>query len=492
MVCAEHVTVMWTATDLCGNFANATTHLYIYDNVAPYFNGQVGNVTVACASDIPALVDLTATDVCGDATVTRTIVPLSEVDNCGNQQFRVEYVAEDECGNMAMTSYVVTVDDNIEPVFSSLPQDLTIACTDAIPAAIELTATDNCGGEVEVSMIETYIGEQPAEGSIADCDLMTPSLGNNSCSYMHPWAMILFGVPSAHQYYVVQNGELVTYPNNTMHLVADLVNYENNANGFHVDVEFVNGMDWNDWSSQRFFTGYKADCGSSVDAANHTDWMYYIMNNQSATMSGFGAYEGSTINLAHAPVSKYFAFQLGDGANNLSDSENGFGGWFSFSGNLMYNGSSLTGSNFAGSGDFAFDLDCCPDYYVSRCYTAMDCSGNVAQHCQNIYFDGTTAPQPGVINNPVVEVAAKPSVEVYPNPAATFTQFKVKAAYSGPAVLEIFDVTGNKIAELMNTRVKSQDETTIFFDTNKLSSGIYTYRFVNGQTPVMGRVIVSK
>ncbi len=492
-LCAQLITINWTATDACGNEALASTQYVVYDNVAPTFDSEVSDVTVTCASEIPALVELTATDVCSEATVTRTVTVLDEVDACGNQQFRVNYDAVDACGNHAYTSYIVTVYDNVDPEFSSLPSDLTIACDAEIPAAVELTATDNCGGAVEVSMTETYVGEQPAEGSIADCNLMTPSLGANPCDYDSPWAMILFGVPTAHQFFVVQSGELVTYPNGTLHLLADVVNVNNAANGFHVDVLFENGMNWASWSTQNFATGFKADCGAAAAAANHTDWMYYVMNNNSSTMTGFGSYAGSSIAFQHAPSNKYFAFQLGQGANNLTNSENGFGGWFTFTGTFMVDGSAITGSNFQGSGDFAFDLDCCPEYYVSRCYTAIDCSGNVAQHCQNIYFGEETVnvdPQtPGsneVTNEPMS------ALSVYPNPTAGQATFNLKSVETGKASIEIFDLAGARVATVINTSVEAGQEYNFSFDASRLATGVYVYRMTTGGKTEMGRLVISK
>ena len=493
LLCVNRITVEWTATDLCGNTSTAVTVINVYDNVAPTFVGEVSDVTVSCASEIPALVELTATDYCSNATVTRYVTDLEEADVCGNQQFRVNYVATDECGNQAFTSYVVTVDDNIDPVCSSLPSDLTIACDAEVPAAIELTATDNCGGEVEVTMIETTIGEQPEPGSIADCNVLTPALGSNNCDYDYDWAMILFGVPDAHKYFVVQSGELVTYPNNTLHLVVDVVNVLDSANGFHVDVEFVNGMNWAAWSTQSFATNFKSGCESIVDQANHVDWMYYILNNNNSSMTGFGAYAGSSINFTHAPSSKYFGFQLGDGANNLTASDNGFGGWFNFSGTFLFDGAPVTNSNFQGTGDFAFDLDCCPDYYISRCYTAVDCSGNVAQHCQNIYFGEEIVnvdPQTPANN----EVSEEPmaALSVYPNPTAGQATFNLKSVETGKTSIEVFDLAGAKVATVINTTVEAGLEYNFSFDASRLATGVYIYRMNTGGNVEMGRLVISK
>ena len=41
------------------------------------------------------------------------------------------------------------LDDNLAPVFSSLPQDLVISCGEDAPEQVTLTATDNCNEIVD-------------------------------------------------------------------------------------------------------------------------------------------------------------------------------------------------------------------------------------------------------------------------------------------------------------------------------------------------------
>ena len=90
-----------------------------------------------------------------------------------------------------------------------------------------------------------------------------------------------------------------------------------------MDVWFAGGMDWSQWSSQSFPTGFKADCGG--EAINHTAWTYFLMQaGEGAELTGFGAYAGSSLNMVHAPANNYFGFQLGDGANNYNGVDNGF------------------------------------------------------------------------------------------------------------------------------------------------------------------------
>ncbi|MFM7311457.1 MAG: hypothetical protein ACKOZY_12685, partial [Flavobacteriales bacterium] len=100
-VCGTEITRTWTVTDACGNTSSATTVYFIYDNTAPVFDQEFENVSVSCASEMPAPINATATDACSSATVTMT-TDIVESDDCGNQILVVRYTAVDECGNEAI------------------------------------------------------------------------------------------------------------------------------------------------------------------------------------------------------------------------------------------------------------------------------------------------------------------------------------------------------------------------------------------------------
>jgi hypothetical protein len=202
----------------------------------------------------------------------------------------------------------------------------------------------------------------PEEGSIADCGLNTPirPIGN-PCGYDYDWAMAMFSMPEAHRWYRVVSGNLVQFEGSA-HLVAQLENVQNPGTGWNVDVWFEGGMDWASWSTQGMPTSFKADCGG--EDANFASWTYFLLQAGSgAELTGYGAYTGSLLNLVHAPSNHYFGFQLGNGANNYNGADNGFGGWFSYNGifRTQYEDQLL---NVSGAGDFALELDCCPDYVI--------------------------------------------------------------------------------------------------------------------------------
>ncbi|MDD5150936.1 MAG: SprB repeat-containing protein, partial [Flavobacterium sp.] len=64
------VTRTWTFTDACGNTSSTTQTINVIDDVAPLAPENPATLNVACASEVPAMTSLTATDNCnGDITV---------------------------------------------------------------------------------------------------------------------------------------------------------------------------------------------------------------------------------------------------------------------------------------------------------------------------------------------------------------------------------------------------------------------------------------
>jgi hypothetical protein len=396
--------------------------------------------------------------------------------------WQVSYYVVDACGNSTGASYYVNVYDETAPVLSETPGNLVLDCSEGLPAAPEVTAMDNCNGEVEVEYTQTITGEQPAEGSIADCDLITPVRpAGNSCGYPVDWAMVLFGMPSAHRYYTVSNGELVQYPDGTIHIVATLNSTSNPSNGFYVDVVFANGMDWASWSTQSFPTGFKADCGG--EGANHEEWMYYILQNgDGAELVGFGQYAGSAINLMHAPSSNYFGFQLGDGANNYNGADNSFGGWFTYNGVFLVNEQPIFSGMASGGGDFAFELDCCPDYSVVRTWTAEDCTGNITIHTQTITWEGNSSNEQvdfSTAETATVERGKLDIVNIYPNPTNNLTEVKFVSEIDNQVALDVLDATGRVVAKMYSGNVEAGTVYKFTLNTDNFNNGLYQVRLTS-------------
>ncbi|WP_353778738.1 gliding motility-associated C-terminal domain-containing protein, partial [Winogradskyella sp. 3972H.M.0a.05] len=98
--------------------------------------------TVEC-NEVPDAETLTASDNCGDATVTFN--ESEEAGSCpGESVLTRTWTATDACGNESVHIQTVNVVDTTAPVFNeALPTDATVECDD-VPDAVTLTATDSC------------------------------------------------------------------------------------------------------------------------------------------------------------------------------------------------------------------------------------------------------------------------------------------------------------------------------------------------------------
>lgn len=111
--CVHSITRRWNVSDTCLNAAaeKTRTATWTEDEVDPTFTNPPQDVTVQCNGTIPAPANVTATDNC-DTAVTVTPVPEVESpkDECtGNYTIARKWIAEDNCGNTAEHTQVITV-----------------------------------------------------------------------------------------------------------------------------------------------------------------------------------------------------------------------------------------------------------------------------------------------------------------------------------------------------------------------------------------------
>jgi len=360
---------------------------------------------------------------------------------------------------------------------------IVLDCDQDIPAADSLTATDNCDNDVQVTLVENITpGVELIPNAVSACSLITPDInlsGNCKTYYQNKnWALWLGSMPSLHRYFRVVSGYLYTMNDGSLTLIATFENSTNAAlGGFTASVTTANAMDWAQWSTQAFMTSFKADCGGV--GANHPDWTYYLLQPGSgAELVGYGAYNGSSLDLVHAPANKYFGFQLGDGANNLTPGY-GIGGWFTYSGTVVVDGNPIMSGTAGGAGDFAINLDCCPKTIVHRCWTATDCSNNSVSVCQTIRYQGSSTTAPQAPTTEVVRTSASTGldiVNVYPNPSAETAEMQVVSQENTKITVDVVDMTGRKVIAVYQGDVQAGLTYRFNINSRELSNGLYQIR----------------
>jgi hypothetical protein len=106
----------------------------VIDTQKPAFVNPPANITVQCDA-IPNPATPVATDNC-DANVAITYVGQTRTNGTCTNRYTLtrRWVASDNCNNTISISQRISVVDNGKPVFTSVPGNVTLACTDPIPA----------------------------------------------------------------------------------------------------------------------------------------------------------------------------------------------------------------------------------------------------------------------------------------------------------------------------------------------------------------------
>ncbi len=157
--CSRSQTRTWLAIDGCNNTSTASrTVTWTADLTPPTFTGNYGTVNLACnpkGNDVPNALDgATATDACGDPTITQTDGSVTS-NGCNRTQTRT-FTARDICGNTATVSRTVTwIADVTPPTFTGNYNNVPLGCNpsagDISGALGSSTATDACGTPTIIS-----------------------------------------------------------------------------------------------------------------------------------------------------------------------------------------------------------------------------------------------------------------------------------------------------------------------------------------------------
>lgn len=181
----------WTAQDLCGHVTVKTQKITVVDTKSPSFvtnnslltGKKSGDVIKVNCNNEPIFVagDMHANDAC-DPNPLVTISAQTVNGNCLNDGYfkRVTYTwtAKDGCGNTAKFVIHVDVTDTEKPVFTFVPANVTIHCTDPEPTT-QATASDVCDKDLTMT-VSSSISQQPCGYLIQKTWTATDDCGNKA------------------------------------------------------------------------------------------------------------------------------------------------------------------------------------------------------------------------------------------------------------------------------------------------------------------------
>ena len=257
------------------------------------------------------------------------------------------------------------------------------------------------------------------------------------------------------------------------------------------------GLDWDGWTSRGIPSGFKLDCPQLPD--NHTDWMYFIL--QSGTLSGWGAYEGSSFELTHQPANEYYGCQVGIGANNMN-ANYGFSGWLLYMGTLVEDG---VETPVMSSGDLFGDLDCCLPWSITHDYVITDCKGNSTSFSYTVSSDGEVCEEEevnvgGQEHGPVVVAGTgdllgnKTPIAIsnlIPNPTADYSEVRFTVNQPMRVRADLTDMEGNLLDPLFEGIVEPGMTYTVDLEVESLASGMYQVRLASNSYLVVRKLLVT-
>ncbi len=164
-----HHPVKLYVRDRAGNESSCQTYIVIQDNAAPIFTFCPPDKTVDCQVSLDPTLNgnglATATDNCSlNLTLT-----YSDSVSFGNgpvacQLVKRTWLAKDLAGNSAVCVQKFSIQDNKPPIFTTLPADATITCSDPLVTPPVVTATDNCSAPADIDIVYAEIKTDTAVG----------------------------------------------------------------------------------------------------------------------------------------------------------------------------------------------------------------------------------------------------------------------------------------------------------------------------------------
>ena len=147
--------VVFAATDACGNTTTTTTILKIEDHIAPAIQVPAQDALLECdastQSSIQHWVDshagAQATDGCGEVIWSSDYTSLS--DSCGlTGDAIVVFTATDQCGNNSTTVATILINDTVGPDIEAEAKDTTVICGQNDQSAVIQYWLDRHGGAI--------------------------------------------------------------------------------------------------------------------------------------------------------------------------------------------------------------------------------------------------------------------------------------------------------------------------------------------------------
>ena len=83
-------------------------------------------------------------------------------------------------------------------------------------------------------------------------------------------------------------------------------------------------------------------------------------------------------------------------------------------------------------------------------------------------------------------------VKSYPNPFSSNTTIEFNLGYETNAVVEVYGINGQRVAQLFNSKVDANQNFKINFDASSMESGIYFVKLVTNENTYNHKIVLTK
>ncbi|MBP7239742.1 MAG: T9SS type A sorting domain-containing protein, partial [Saprospiraceae bacterium] len=196
---------IWSATDACGNIATKHQRIILGDQTPPTIQVPTHSVILKFLDTGLRMVNLSQSglmyalndldeysifieDECDEAIIPKFTLDVNYANNCltdGYYERRVyTWIATDICGNSNVLSIAVDIMDDVSPVISNVPEEVTIICAPLPPAGI--VKADDYAHPVTIVYAQAMVdGASPGEYSVTRTWIATDVCGNSSQATQH-------------------------------------------------------------------------------------------------------------------------------------------------------------------------------------------------------------------------------------------------------------------------------------------------------------------
>ena len=145
------LTVTFTIIDNCGATTNWISTFTTIDTIPPVLNGVPNDTMISCNAVIPEAAIVTALDNCAGVLEVEYEESSTQLMNglCNQYEYYLirTWSATDSCGNVTESQQLISITDNMAPIFT-VPANITLTCADD-PLDLNITGdvtdvSDNC------------------------------------------------------------------------------------------------------------------------------------------------------------------------------------------------------------------------------------------------------------------------------------------------------------------------------------------------------------